>query len=252
MPSQPWCQQRLTAFDCETTGVDPRTARIVIGCVAYVGGGLDTETVQVLADPGVEIPAEATAVHGVTTERARAEGLPAAAAVAIVLEAIAGRPDGSAVICFNAPYDLTVLEHEAKRHNLQPLSARGPLLVVDPLVLDKHLDRYRKGSRKLLAICQHYGVRIDAAHDASYDAIAAARLAYWLCTTVDVWRRGRGADEVRDWVALRREWDEVRHSLPKLHAAQIRWAAEQAAGLEAHFTAKDEAQPIAREWPVAA
>src|SRR5690554_6553076 len=65
-------------FDLETTGIDVRTSRIV---TAHIGV-LDAEGVLVgshewLADPGVEIPPQASAVHGVTTERARAEGRPA-------------------------------------------------------------------------------------------------------------------------------------------------------------------------------
>jgi DNA polymerase-3 subunit epsilon len=54
---------------------------------------------------------------------------------------------------------------------LPPLQERQfELLVVDPLVIDKWLDRYRKGSRKLEAICAHYGAVLDEAHDADFDA----------------------------------------------------------------------------------
>lgn len=253
MPSRPWCQSRMCSIDLETTGVEVETARLVTGCVAYVGGGLDTETVQVLADPGVEIPEAATAVHGVSTERARAEGLPAPAAVAIVLEAIAGRPEGSPVVAMNARFDLSVLHHEALRHGLTPLSDRAQLLyVVDVRVIDLWLDKFRAGKRTLVDLAREYGTKFDGAHDATADAIAAARVAYWIGNEVDVFRRGRGRAEVRELLALRKEWDRVRWDLPALHDAQQRWAAEQAADLERYFTAKGEPQPVAREWPVAA
>ena len=52
----------------------------------------------------------------------------------------------------------------------------GP--VYDPLVIDRAKDRYRKGKRNLTAMCDHYGVRIDNAHEATADATAAARVAW--------------------------------------------------------------------------
>src|SRR3712207_5550711 len=55
------------AVDTETTGLDPRTARVIeIGAVAVAGGSLQEEAFQTLvAIPG-PIPTEAVAVHGIT------------------------------------------------------------------------------------------------------------------------------------------------------------------------------------------
>src|SRR5690606_31008051 len=106
-----------------------------------------------LADPGVEIPAGATAVHGITTERARAEGLPARQVVAeiiLCLETMFAR--GLAVTIYNAPYDLTLLHREALRHGIAPLVEPTP--VIDPLVLDKSVDKYRAGKRTLAAAAE--------------------------------------------------------------------------------------------------
>lgn len=185
-----------------------------------------------------------------TTERARAEGVAASVAVTLVLEAIERRPAGAAVIAMNARYDLTVLHREAARHGRQPLTERRDLHVIDPRVIDLHLDKFRPGRRTLSDLCEHYGARIDAAHDAAADAIAAARVAWRIGTSGDVIRRVRDHTEAKELVALRREWDLVRHDLPALHDAQIRWAAEQAAGLEAHFRKKGKPGLVDREWPV--
>lgn len=76
-----WHQGRLVAFDVESTGVNPEHDRIVTAAVSVVGAGQPSVHRAWLLDPGVEIPAEATAVHGITTERARAEGRPAAEAI---------------------------------------------------------------------------------------------------------------------------------------------------------------------------
>ena len=245
-----WCDRRMAAFDCETTGVDVEHARIVAVAVVLVGGGEPTETTGLLLDPGVEIPAEATAVHGVSTERARAEGIPAAIGVQLAVEAIAARPADSPVVAMNARFDLTILDREARRHGLAPLSERGELLVVDPLVVDKHLDRFRKGSRKLDALCDHYRVRLDAAHDASCDAFAAARLAWRLGMSGKVVRRVRRAEDAREIAVLQREWVQVRHDLPALHAAQAGWAAEQARGLAEYFARQGKPERVEEAWPV--
>lgn len=175
-----WHLGPMVAFDLETTGVDVETARIVTACVSLVDGSgrRSPQTTTWLVDPGVEIPAEATAVHGITTERARADGRPAAeciSEIAVRLFRVVS-DHGAPIVAFNAVYDLTVLDREARRHGV--MIYNGPTTVVDPFVLDKHVDRWRKGKRNLTAACEHYGVRLDGAHDASFDAVAAARVAW--------------------------------------------------------------------------
>lgn len=249
--SVPWWQGRLAALDVESTGVDVETARIVTAAVVLVGGGLIPDPMTLLVDPGVEIPQEATAIHGISTEKARADGLPARDALTglrAVLEVVIDR--GYPIVCFNARYDLTVLDRELRRHGLDPLPSPR---VVDPLVLDKHLDRYRKGSRKLDAICAHRDATLDGAHDASYDALAAARLAYRIGQRGEIVRRVRNADEGRELARLKREWEAVRGDLDALHAAQVRWAAEQAEGLRAYFAGKgqvEDAAGVRTDWPI--
>jgi DNA polymerase-3 subunit epsilon len=240
----------MVSLDLETTSADPFTARIVTAAIALVGGDQPTEQWTVLADPGVEIPAEATAIHGISTERARAEGCEAGMAVAGVLAYLELHAPGKALIVFRAPFDLTVVEQEARRHGLVPLTQRFPLQVVDPSTIDRHLDRYRPGSRKLAALCQHYGARMDQAHDAAFDAIAAARVAYVLGKWADVVRRVRDHNEAVELLALRRTWDAVRGDLPALHAAQVEWARLQAEGLEDHFERSGKSQHVPRDWPV--
>ena len=62
----------LAVFDTETTGLDTRYARIVTCFLGIIGpDGEVQESHSWLADPGVEIPEQAAAVHGVTTEMAR-------------------------------------------------------------------------------------------------------------------------------------------------------------------------------------
>lgn len=243
-----WWDGRMAAFDVESTGVDVETDRIVTAAVVLVGGGIAPEPMSLLIDPGVEIPEQATAIHGITTERARADGLPARDALTglrAVLEVVvdAGHP----LVAMNARFDLTLLDRELRRHGLEPLPF---VRVIDPFVIDKHLDRFRRGSRKLDALCAHYGARLDDAHEAGADALAAARLAWCIGKRGEVVRRVRGADEGRELARLRREWEAVRGNLALLHSAQVLWAREQAEGLAAYFAAKGEPQDVATDWPL--
>ncbi|MFD8502392.1 3'-5' exonuclease [Streptomyces sp. NPDC059687] len=177
-----WHRELLIGFDLETTGTDPYEARIVTGAVIEVRDGQPLGRRDWLADPGVEIPADAVAVHGISTERAAAEGRPAdqvADAIADVL--VTYWKTGVPVVAYNAAFDLTLLSAELRRHGLPSLRDRlggaepGP--VIDPYTIDRWADRYRRGKRNLEAVCTEYGVALDAAHNAGADALAAARLA---------------------------------------------------------------------------
>jgi DNA polymerase III epsilon subunit-like protein/8-oxo-dGTP pyrophosphatase MutT (NUDIX family) len=222
---------RLAVFDLETTGVDTDTARIVSACIAILAENGDViDRWDWLADPGIEIPEGAAAVHGITTERARALGRPAALVVAEIaqsLRMIFGL--GIPLVVYNAPYDLTLLDRECRRHRLVPIERPGP--VIDPLVLDKALDRYRKGKRTLEVTADLYGVRLDDAHDAGSDAIAAGRVAQALAATFPL---------------------ELDVPPSELHDRQISWYAEQAASFADYIRrVKGDADFVAeKDWPL--
>lgn len=174
-----WHTGPLLAWDLETSGVDPETARIVTATVVWINGR-QIESREWLVNPGIEIPAEASAIHGVTTEKARAEGIdPATACAQIWAELVDGWHGGRPVIGYNLSYDFTVLDRELRRHNGTHIDdVLGP--VIDGFVIDKALDPYRKGSRKLTDVCAHYNVQLTDAHTSRGDALAAARLAWRL------------------------------------------------------------------------
>lgn len=169
----PWWEGPLVGFDLETTGPDPETARIVTACVVREVPGQRPTSATWLADPGIEIPAEATAVHGITTEHARQHGAPAADVVAGLLAVLKAESDP--LVAFNGSYDFTVLDREARRYGLDPFE---PFPVIDPFVLDKQADTYRRGKRTLGVTCEQYGIPLgDDAHNAAADALAAVQLA---------------------------------------------------------------------------
>lgn len=245
----PWWDLPIVGFDLETDSPEPEHARIVSAAVVQVGGGQPRRSRSWLVDPGVEIPAEASAVHGITTEQARAAGELPGDAVPAIVEALAQRPADSALVIFNAPFDLTVVDREARRYGVQPLADRGPLHVVDPLTIDKHLHRYRPGKRQLVPMCDHYRAWLDGdGHDADFDALLACRLAWVIGTKGRVVRRDEWEEN-----PLQAEWLRIRADLPALHAAQVDWYAFQARGLAAHFRQKgkpDDADRVREDWPI--
>ncbi|QOD09344.1 3'-5' exonuclease [Rathayibacter toxicus] len=225
----PW-YDLLAVFDLETTGIDVRTSRIV---TAYVGvlaaDGEPSEGTTWLADPGIDIPASASAVHGVTTEYAREHGRPAAEVVAEVSKALRSLfTRGVPVVVYNAPYDLSLLAHEARRWDVPALVDPSP--VIDPLVIDKAVDQYRKGKRTLAHTAQHYGVALTEAHDASADAVAAGRVAQ----------------------ALGRAWvDQLGVEAQKLHDLQVEWYRTQAKSFQNYMRRERDASFVADgSWPV--
>lgn len=203
---QHWGQ--LGVFDLETTGIDVDTARIVSACIAILSAeGRVVARWDWVADPGVEIPEGASAVHGITTERARSEGRAAQEVIAEIAQTLRVLfALGTPLVVYNAPYDLTLLDRECRRHLLEPL--HPPIPVIDPLVLDKAVDRYRKGKRTLEATAELYGVALDDAHDAGSDAIAAGRVAQALASAFP---------------------EELDVPMADLHGRQEIWYAEQAA-----------------------
>jgi DNA polymerase-3 subunit epsilon len=227
--SNPWFEV-LGVFDLETTGIDVETSRIVSAHVGVIdGSGVVVEQRAWLADPGVEIPIGASNVHGITTERARAEGRPAAEVVGEILESLRDLfARGIPVTIYNAPYDLSLLHREAVRHGLSPLSEPTP--VIDPLVLDKSVDRYRKGKRTLEAAAEFYGVALTDAHDAGADAVAAGRVAQALA---------------------RRYPEQLDIDVAELHGLQVGWCADQSASFQDYMRRTKDPSFVANGlWPV--
>ncbi|MEU2924375.1 3'-5' exonuclease [Streptomyces sp. NPDC007251] len=230
-----WHQELLIGFDLETTGTDPREARIVTGAVIEVRAGEPMGRREWLADPGVEIPADAVAVHGISTARATAEGHPADRVADSIADTLVGYwRTGVPVVAYNAAFDLTLLSAELRRHALPSLADRlgglAPAPVIDPYTIDRWVDRYRRGKRNLEAVCAEYGITLDAAHTAPADALAAARLASAIAD-----RHPKIA------------------SLPPadLHRRQIEWYAQWAADFQAFLRSKGDAGAVVdAAWPL--
>lgn len=230
-----WYEGPLAAFDTETTGVDVESDRIVSAAIVVQdAAGSRPRVSRWLVNPGVPVPAGATEVHGLTDEHLQRNGrwpAPVMEEIARLLgeQAAAGRP----LVVMNAPFDLTLLDRELRRHRASALGRymeSSSLCVLDPRVLDKHLDRYRKGRRTLTDLCAQYEVELEGAHDAAADAQAS----------LDVVRAvGRRFASRLD-----------RLSPAELHTLQAVWHAAQARGLQAWFARSGNPETVDPAWPM--
>ena len=226
-PELPTWAKFLTVFDLETTGLDVKTSRIVTATVATLDpGGEVTELREWLVNPGIEIPEAASNVHGVTTEMEQRDGLDPRTAVAEIIELLSQKNKEMPLVAFNAPYDFSILKWEAERYLL---SALDPNPVIDPLVIDKQVDRYRKGKRNLGVMSEHYGIRLEDAHNSTADAVAAGKIAQHLA----------------------RKFSELAISAEELHQQQKLWSDQQSESF-AEYLRKQNRPDYRAElgWPI--
>ena len=208
-----WRDLPLCSFDLETDSPNPEDAHIVTACVgtASLGGWAPKSW---LLKPNRPIPAEATSIHGISTEHAESNGTSRAAGVRGIRDALlTAWSKGYPVVIYNAPFDLTVLDRESRRHGHGALPILGP--VIDGLVIDKAVDRFRRGSRKLVDVCAHYGIALDSAHDSTADALASARLAWKLALLLP-------SEALRDDLAELARWQEAQYAEQRLSFADYR------------------------------
>lgn len=216
-----YLHSRRLGWDTETTGTDPLEARIVTAAVVVRGAGHPDRCFSYLINPGVPIPDEAARVHGVTTEKAEAEGQKPTVALADLADKLtAAIRGGMPTVAFNTAFDWTVLNCDLTRNGLPTMAERldyaDPVTLIDPHVIDREfIPRVRgKGQRKLQPTCGRYGVQLEDWHTAEADALAALLVAD----------------------AQFERYPHLRQYTPaELYRAQQVWRADQQAGLQDWF-----------------
>jgi DNA polymerase-3 subunit epsilon len=167
----------FVGFDLETTGVSSfRDVPVSYGFVQHVrdASGTSTEVEGGYVNPGVAIPAGASAIHGITDDMVADAAILSDAMETIVAKLVSVWSSGGVIVGMNVGYDLTMVDSLCRRLGLSTLKERGDIGgVMDILVLDRHFDKWRKGGRKLTDLCRHYGVALDSAHSAAADAEAS-------------------------------------------------------------------------------
>ncbi|MGE0005537.1 MAG: DNA polymerase III subunit epsilon [Parvibaculaceae bacterium] len=141
---------REIVLDTETTGIDPSKGhRIVeLGAVELINHIPSGKTFHAYIDPERDMPSEAEAIHGLTTQFLR--GKPLFSVIAADFLAFIG--DASLVI-HNASFDIGFLNAEFTRLDVPAIL---PERVVDTLMLAR--QKHPMGPNSLDALCKRYGI----------------------------------------------------------------------------------------------
>jgi DNA polymerase III epsilon subunit family exonuclease len=154
-------------FDCETTGTDVAEDEVVsLALVRLDQDGLEASRYTVLVRPSQPIPAEATAVHGISdADVARA---PMFAEIAVEL---LGRLADAVFVAHNARFDLGMLQHAFARVGAD-YEPRGVACTLEAFRLLEPLAE----NHRLQTICDRRGIDLHDAHEAMSDVLATTAL----------------------------------------------------------------------------
>ncbi len=188
-----WHDIPIALLDVETTGRDASVDRVVEIGIVIARHGLVTARYNWLLNPGIPIPAEVSAIHGIKDEDVKDS--PRFEAIA---HEVAAALSGCVPAAYNAAFDRAFLVSEfgrtsgavAQAQAAHGAPAAGPPAVaapalrkdvewVDPLVWAREIQQAEK-SRALGDVAARLGVKLENAHRASDDAEAAVLVLYSL------------------------------------------------------------------------
>ncbi len=172
-------EDESVVFDIETTGLSNLTDRITeIGAVRIRGGEV-LERFNTFVDPGVPIPAQITALTGITDDMVR--GAPSVREALEAFFAFVGASD-RLLIAHNAGFDVGFIRRAAEQCGL-PFD--NPYL--DTLAMSRYVNPDLK-KHKLNLIAEYFGLGAFNHHRASDDAEMLARV--YFCMTDKLHREG--------------------------------------------------------------
>lgn len=226
---------RIAVMDTESTGVDTDKDRLVSFHCSILDEPFAVNRLVAVTEP---IPAEATAVHNITTEQSQALGKPILEVLGGIHLALSVLADGGIPVAgSNLPFDLALLRSEARRAGLPRETLEDTLerlILLDALVLDRWLvtKRQGKGARKLVNLAKYYAVPFaeQDAHGAEADAVAAGRIVQKQLTDPRL----------------------ANYTAADLHDRQIGWYVDQQLDFE-HWLRNKENDPTIRlrkRWPL--
>ena len=172
----------FAVVDCETTGINPETDRILqVAAIIVNGEGEVVDQFDTVVRP--ESPENYTHgaehIHGISKEQVE-NGMPLREA----LEKLWTISSGNVFTAHNARFDIGFLHAESQRVGLNNRIETH----VDTLALARKTDAEKTRRHTLDALCEHYGIEREKAHDAKADATATAELLIHLMKEMGVER----------------------------------------------------------------
>ena len=196
-----WEEAPIVVIDVETTGVVPGIDAAVQVALVRFEKRKAVGRFCSLVHPERRIPAEATAIHGITDKQVqKAPLIDSLFASSRALELLKDAQPAA----YNASFDQRFVPASAFEDWTWPW--------LDPLVAVRAVDRYVRGEgrHKLSEACARRGIVLVGAHDAAADAEATGYLLYHVLSevpaivdqslgTVLAWQRRAEADQWADY-----------------------------------------------------
>ena len=162
----PLAKLPFVSVDLETTGLSPKTDRIVQ--IGMIDPWKESEQIDLLVNPTIPIPKKSTAIHGINDKMvAKAETITRA------LPKIRDHINGRVILGYNIGFDLAVLAAEAERHGLE-WEWNAAICVRQLAVIT--LGRQAAMMIDLNGLADYYGVTTKARHTALGDAKMTGRI----------------------------------------------------------------------------
>lgn len=157
--------ENTTIFDLETTGLDPKTSKVIEFAALRIRKGKVIGSVSYLINPEVRIPPKITEITGITNEDV--EFCPTMKQIFPWLMAIFG---DSLLVAHNLLFDISFIE--VLNQQLRGKAVKHSFIDTRAICI----DRFPYESHRLELMCQKYNIPLDGAHRALNDVEATWQL----------------------------------------------------------------------------
>lgn len=173
---KPWASLPFFSLDVETTGLDPAGSRVIELAMVPFNMSAEETGIEQLFFVDQPLSKEIIALTGITDDML--QGQPDFKTR--TADIVARFKKASFVVAYNAKFDRPFLESEFARAGL----TLPEIPWIDPFVFICELDRFKKG-KKLTDSAKRWGVRLENAHRAKGDAMAAGQLMLKMAENID-------------------------------------------------------------------
>ncbi len=166
-------QETFICLDCETTGLEAKTDRIIEVAVVKFNFSDNLESFETLVDPEIPISEISMSIHHITEQMV--QGKPK---IQEVLPKVISMIDSHIIIGHGIQMDLAFLAESAKRFDIPNPFER--LVFIDTLRLARLYGESPTNSLEKLR--QHFNIEAEGAHRAMSDVIVNIRVFKYLST----------------------------------------------------------------------
>lgn len=163
--SKMWSEVPIVVFDLETTGFGKHDKIVEFGGVIMEGTKV-VKDIHHLVNPGMLIPKEATAVHGITDDHVKTAPRWRAVAKECFDFLFCGYP----IVSHNFSFD-------ARKLSDQVDPTHWPRNIFTLCTMVQARENGHKGKAKLTDLAEHYNLEYESEHTALADAVVTGMLA---------------------------------------------------------------------------